>query len=801
MSKNPLNFLRREKNLFDTNVEFKEMGQQISLMFVGHVDMMFDSAVIPESGTAKVRSRPRVKHFISQSNEALHGFAVPTPKVPLLPSFTGPSVNGSTTNLQNGGMISVTDMFEGEMLIPAPPSSAPPPPPPSSAAPAPPPPSFIPPPPQTYAERNQPINGANLHPPPMPPHKPPSLNGYEYSDDVDLASLRPPPMAPPKPPSDTSSFRGSIYSLDNQEIPDCPKFTPPPPPSMVKPPPVLPKTQKMPPLKPVRMSSISNLEILSYPATPPAAAISTPSSFKPQNTAKLYNVEKSTLLIGQTEREKQVQSILLLDDSTGNPASVHVNRNSGGSFQPVQSVVPPVKPARRNSSAALLHNDTPDGFQVEAPMMRNPEPVPVSIAKNTPSEAPTPMNISPNIENHDVSQVKTHVDLPGGPHRYSPVLNRNLRTRGVENSGKKETSTSPLALLMAAKERDKRNNLSRQNSTSSEASNHSVIQPNMEKPNSFTITPRDPSERHRVELNNQPVVPLSTKVDVLDGPYPKSVLSSTPFNSSVGVRGGVPLRDVESGEEVLFIPPPPEFANSDSEDNSPASPPTHPASPPPAQSAPPRPAQFAPPPPAQAAPPPPAQAAPPPPAQAAPSPPAQAAPPLFKPSLPPPKANGPLTAPKPKPPSSPPKPPGPPPSIQPKLPVQTKPFTPPVKTTPSAPAGQTTLFSILQKKMLEMDPKFSAVKEPESKDDWNSPFSDDEETSPTSTIKKPFQRSSAAPPVRSQGVDLKELEDKAAKKAQDLTSKPQNSKQFGMTFIVRPGTKQPITPVNKDGSS
>ncbi|XP_065122516.2 uncharacterized protein [Paramisgurnus dabryanus] len=781
MSKNPLNFLRKEKNLFDTNVEFKEMG---------HVDMMFDSAAIPESGTAKVRSRPTVKHFIS--NEALHGFAVPTPKVPLFSSFAGPSVNGigSTTNLQNGGMISVTDMFEGEMLIPAPPSVAPPPPPPSSAAP--PPPSFIPPPPQTYAERNKHINGANLHPPPMPPHKPPSLNGYEYSDDVDLASLRPPPMAPPKPPSDTSSFRGSLYSLDDQEIPDCPKFTPPPPPSMVKPPPVLPKTQKMPPLKPVRMSSIPSME--SYTATLPAAAISTPSSFKPQNTAKLYSVEKSTLLIGQTERETPVQSILLLDDSTGNPAGVHVNGNSGGSFHPVQSVVPPIKPARRNSSAALLHNDTPDGFQVEAPVMRNPEPVPVSIAKNTPSEAPTPMNISPNIESRDVSQVKTRVDLPGGPHRYSPVLNRNLRTRGVENSGNKEKSTSPLALLMAAKERDKRNNLSRQNSTSSEASNHSVIQPSMEKPNSFTITPRDPFERPHVELNNQPVVPLSTKVDVLDGPYQKSVPSSTPPNSSVVVRGGVPVRDVESGEDVLFIPPPPEFANSDSEDDSPASPPTHPAPPPPAQSAPSRPAQAAPPPPAQAAPPPPAQAAPPPPAQAA--------PPPVKPSLPSPKANGPLTAPKPKPPSNPPKPPGPPPSIQPKLPVQTKPFTPPVKTTPSAPAGQTTLFSILQKKMLEMDPKFSAVKESESKDDWNSPFSDDEETSPISTIKKPFQTSSAAPPVRSQGVDMKELEDKAAKKAQDLTSKPQNSKQtFGMTFIVRPGTKQPITPVIKDGST
>lgn len=786
MKKGSLNFLgRKNQNLFDTNVEIKE---------IDHVELMLNSAAIPESGTAKVRSRPTVKHFAS--NDSLQGFAVPTPKVPVLPPFKEPTMNGtgSTRNLQNGGVLSVSDMSEGEIFIPPPPCSAPPPPPPSSAAPHPP--SFIPPPPPSHGERYPFIDTGSLHPPPMPPPKLPSLNGSEYSDDLDLASLRPPPMAPPKPPSDTSSLRGSVSSLDYEEIPDCPKFTPPPPPSVGKPPPVLPKSQKMPPAKPIRLSSIPDLNIQSRLPTPPPASTPMPSSFNPQNTAKLYNVQKSTLLTGQVDSEKRVQSILLLEDSTGNPVGVHVNGNSGGSLQQVQSVLPPVKPARRGSTAAQLENDIPDGVQVQ----------PIKQEVTIKPEAPTPINFSPKIEKRpDVSQVKTNVDIPGRSHRYSPVLNhRHLKkTRGLESSGKKnETSTSPLALLMASKEREKKkNNLSRQNSGSSEPQT-SVIQPNVEKPNSFTVIPRDLSERPSVEckptINTQPVVPLSTKIDVPDGLYSKPVLSTTPqlsstpqlspishlsptpllsptsqlssthrlnpspVNSSVGVRG-VAVRDEENGEEMLFIPPPPEFANSDPEDEPPAPPPAHPA----------------------------------------PLLPVHTTPPSFKPSTPAPVTNGPLITPKPKPPNCPPKAPYPPPVIQPKPPIQIKSAPPPVQTPLPASASQTTLLSILQKKMLEMDPKFSSVKEADFNDDWNSPLSDDEGVPPP-IVSKPIQIRSAAPPVKPQGLDMRELENKAAKKAQDLPSSsrssngPSSKQSFGMTFTVRPGSKQPITPVIKE---
>ncbi|KAK2906537.1 hypothetical protein Q8A67_005522 [Cirrhinus molitorella] len=814
MKKGPLNFLsRKNQSLFVNNVEYKDMDK---------VELVLDSAAIPESGTAKVRSRPTVKHFTS--TESVQGFAVPTPKVPVLPPFIEPKINGtgSTTNLANGRILSVPDLIEGQIFIPPPPSSAPPPPPSSSA---PPPPSFIPPSPN-FAETNSSFDRVRLHTPPMVPRKPASLTGSDYSGDLDLASLKPPPMPPPKPPSETSSFRGSLSSLDVQDIPECPKFTPPPPP--VKASPVLAKAQKAAPPKPVRMSSIPNLDIQSQNPVPQVASNPTPSSFNPQNTAKLYNVQKGALLVAETDGDKKVQSILLLEDSSGNTVGV-VNGNTGknpGSFQPAE---PPTKPARRNSSATKLQDDQPDVAQTPSEPVKvepkiNPEPV---MPQTIRTEVPAPIRFSPKIDKR-IPDVRPPVESPGRPRKYSPILNqRRLNTRNADGSVKKESSTSPLALLMAAKEREKqRTALSQQNSNSEPV--YSVIQPSVEKPNSFTDipqipTPDSPSAQLKSTTNTQPL-----KVDLPGASYSKPELSSTPLRSPVNhsVSGlGVPV-----GEDLVFIPPPPEFANSDSEEEPPVPPPSHPAPAFPLKSAPPPAKTFLPatpgpiknsPPPSHPAPATPAKPSPqlskplplpitigPPPSHPAP------VPPPAKPSLPstpPPVTNGAPISPKPKPPSFPPKAPGPPPNIQPqsKPPIQTKPTQPPAQMPPSVSASQATLLSILQKKMLEMDPKISAVKEAETNgDDWNSPLSDDEATSPPATY-NPITNRSATLPAQTRGLDMKELESKAAKKAQGLATSaksqssngPSNKQQFGMTFTVRPGSKQPITPVIKDGSS
>ncbi len=667
---------------------------------------------------------------------------------------------GSTTNLQNRRMLSVPDLLQGEILVPPPPSSAPPHPPSFSA---PPPPSFIPPSPQFSGKMDPSLDRVSLHPPPMTPPKPPSLNSYDYSTDLDLAFLKPPPMPPPKPPSETSSFRGSLSSLSVKDIPDCPRFTPPPPP--VKASPVLAKAQKTAPLKPLRMSSIPNLDIQSQTPVPPIVSNPTPSSFKPQNTAKLYNVQKSTLIGAQTDGEKKVQSVLPLEDSAGKTVGV-ANGNSGENAGTFQTGVPPSKPARRNSSATQLKDDQPDMAQAPS------EPAKVE-AKINPEPVPAPIKVSPKIEKRipDVRQVVTPFASPGRPRKYSPNLNhRHLNTRVADGSVKKETSTSPFALLMAAKERDKqRTALSQKNSNSTEPVS-SAIQPSVDKPNSFTVIPREPTpDSPNAQLkwatNTQPIPSPSTKVEVPDVSYLKPELSSTPLRSPMNssVSGlGFPVRDVGTGGDLVFIPPPPEFANSDSEEEPPVPPPNHPAPPPPLKSAPPPAKTFLP-----------ATPAPitygPPPSHLAP------APPPAKPSLPPtpaPVTNGPLTLPKPKPSSSPPKAPVPPPNIQPqyKSTVQTKTTQPPAQVAPSVSASQATLLSILQKKMLEMDPKFSKVKEAETNgDDWNSTMSDDEATSPPATY-NPMTNRSAILPTQTRGVDMKELESKAAKKAQNLAT-------------------------------
>ncbi|KAF4097127.1 hypothetical protein G5714_021135 [Onychostoma macrolepis] len=505
------------------------------------------------------------------------------------------------------------------------------------------------------------------------------------------------------------------------------------------------------------MSSIPNLDIQSQIPVPPVASNQTPSSFNPQNTAKLYTVQKSTLLGAQTDGEKKVQSILLLEDSAGNTVGV-VNGNNAGSFQPG---VQPSKPARQNSSATQLKDDQPDMTQAPSEPAKvepkiNPEPVPV---QNVPTEVQVPIQVSPRIEKRipDVRQVVTPVASPGRPRKYSPILHhRHLNTRGADGSVKKETSTSPLALLMAAKEREKqRSALSQKNSNSTEPVS-SVIQPSVDKPNSFTVIPRDPTPdspnaQLKSTTNTQPITTPSTRVDVPEVSYSKPELRSTPLQSPMNssVSGlGVPVRDVGIGEDLVFIPPPPEFANSDSEEEPPVPPPIT-NCPPPSHPAPTTPVKPTPPPITNG----------PPPSYLA------HAPPPAKPSqppTPPPVTNGPLISPKPKPPNCPPKAPGPPPNIQ----LQSRPTVqtkPPAQMAPSVSASQATLLSILQKKMLEMDPKFSSVKVAETNgDDWNSPLSDDEATSPPGTY-NPITNRSATLPTQTRGVDMKELESKAPK--------------------------------------
>lgn len=111
--------------------------------------------------------------------------------------------------------------------------------------------------------------------------------------------------------------------------------------------------------------------------------------------------------------------------------------------------------------------------------------------------------------------------------------------------------------------------------------------------------------------------------------------------------------------------------------------------------------------------------------------------------------------------------------------------------------------------MLEMDPKLSVpAKEAENNmDEWGTATSDDEGSVPVVSFTPSSKAKIVTPPAQSQGLDMRELEAKVAKKKADAAAAPKAStsngpskQPYGMTFTVRPGTKQPITLVSKADS-
>ncbi|XP_036388132.1 proline-rich extensin-like protein EPR1 [Megalops cyprinoides] len=783
---------RKNQSLFDTKIEIKDLD---------NVELVLDSSAIPESGTAKVRARPTVKHYNSQystpSSDVVQGFAVPTPKVPLLPPVNGPAANGTGNqgNLSNGQSMVVPDLEEGEIFIPPPPSMAPPPPP--SV--------FIPPPVEFSYEPPQFEDPASLQPPPMPPPKPPSP---APSQEPDLASLKPPPMAPPKPPSDPSTAKVSAPistpPTNDPHITECPNFAPPQPPkpSVERPTVTPPKSQKVPPPKPTRLSSISSMEGL--PSVPAPAHVPMPSSFNPQQTAKIYNLPKTSILSGQLDREKKQKPILLLQDSDATDAiPVQVNGQVPSDAKGLDSakpLEPPAKPARRNSSGIQLEKDlqefkenlqsavpseatktdASDAMPLEAtqdtdkPAQAHPSPIPSPKLEKAPAISPPSETslVIPQAESHSRSC------------KYAPYVSRNLYHRRA-NETSASSSTSPMALLLAAKEREKqRSSLSRENSSKrnsySEPSTVSIHH-SQSMPNSFTVVPRSTSfssaglrETPASTIPSRPTSATSLVAELLEK-HDTEAAPTTPSPTCV--------KDEEEGEElcVPFIPPPPEFANSDTEEEScPEPPPSFPPPDPPTQ---------------------------------------KVSPSSSTPASQPPQVKAPTPPPKPKAgkPPAPPKLPVPKPEVEvkPKPVCQDKPKpAPPPAPTPAASslaASQATLLSILQKKMLEMDQKHSFKEVNSSNDDWGSPLSDEESAVPAKPSPLPKSKSAntlSAPPSKAPGLDMKELERKVAKKAQDLsnsaksaTSNGSQSKQpYGMTFTVRPGSKQPITPVTRGES-
>ncbi|XP_029991361.1 pollen-specific leucine-rich repeat extensin-like protein 1 [Sphaeramia orbicularis] len=775
MKRGTLNFLgRKNQSLFDTNVKMKEMD---------NVELVLESSAIPESGTASVRARPTVKHHASTS-DSFQGFAVPTPKVPVLPSMNGPKINSSAVGeqLSNGSVMSVTDPVEGEIFVPPPPSIAPPPPPEV----------FIPPPPDFMGDLNS-LDLAALQPPPLPAPKQPAATFTSLKEE-DFTFLQPPPMAPPKPPSTCSSGSASSLSTSSPppaNVPDHPKFAPPQPPTERQ-----QKTFKTPPPKPIRLSSISNHDSPPHtPAPPPPVQTSTPSTFNPQNTAKLYNIPKPSILRGYEDRDPRPKPILVLEDS-GSVNSVPVQVQVDGTSP---KVAPAPKPVPKDVQDLKQNVQVPQPSQPPPPEPN--EELKSVIVPQKEVEKPPPVSspVIPQLQKvNGIQDNKAEIQSkpeqsPIHVGKFSPIIDQKLRNlKSSETNGVRDgPAASPLALLMAAKEREKhRPSLSHENH--GKKKEQLSIQQSDSSPNSFVVIPKSASSPSLGSQEGQQEGPKSVgPVEVKTAPkqlqsttlVKDQVLPTSPSPSKMETVTSPSANNLEDQKQhaesqsapsdntkeelnIPLLPPPPEFDDFD---------------------------EIIEPPPAIPPPDPPVKKAP----AVTPPPPPPPPPPLQSLSTPP----------KPTPPSIPKLPP-PITEVKPKPQVQTKPkmaLTP--LPTPTSP-NQATLLSILQKKMLEMDQKINPVNDTESNsDDWGSPLSD--EDNKVTVVPRVTPQKKNYPVVnKTATLDMRELEGKVAKKYQEgsatkvsTSNGPQSNRQYGMSFTVRPGTKQPITIIHKGESS
>ncbi|KAM9813481.1 uncharacterized protein ACB057_003312 [Neosynchiropus ocellatus] len=771
MKKGPRNFLsRKNQSLFDTGTKMKDMDT---------VEVFLGSPPIVESGTASVRARPTVKHH-SSTNDSFQGFAVPTPTVPVLPAVNGAKTNGSVVSERMSNGSSIFNFEEDEIFVPPPPSVAPPPPPGT----------FILPPPDFMGELSS-AELAALQPPSMPAPR------LALPMDEDLSHLKPPPMAPPKPPSTCSS--GSASSLQRVSsvpvaVPEHPKFAPPQPPTERH-----SKNFKTPPPKPIRNSSIMNIDLPpDIPAPPPPVQTPTLSTFNPQNTAKTFSVPKTSVLGEPDGHAAKPKQRLLLEDSGSLKFPGPLTQVDG---KP-PAVSSPVKPALNDGK------DLKEILQTVTPPPHTPPPDPVKEA-STVAVSPPPVINKPRQSKeitsaHLLKGIKSNTNLaPSNDSvlsgKYSPILDKKLRDlKSTETHGAREGgAASPLALLKAAKEREKhRSTHSHDNDFKSDRlrasitpvdSSASSLIGSPRSSSSSSLTSLDATQSTRDSELRLPNTILSvSSPSQVRNPAPEANITRTPAVTPSGPEPGVAQNHVVEQSRTLpqpsqpsqpalnkevsmpVLPPPPEFEDFDDI-----------MEPPPSIRPPDPPVKKAPvvePPPSIRPPDPPVKKAPV--VHSAPVPPAPSPPPqLVIPAAPKPPAQ--VAKPKPQ--------------------ALTKAALVPNKLPTNLSPSQATLLSILQKKMLEMDQKMTPVKEPDDSDDWGNPLSDEDDKIPVVSRVVPKNTNNH----RAATLDMGELQGKVARKSEESVPKKKSSKgsqsthQYGMTFTVRPGTKQPITLVRK----
>ncbi|KAM9800019.1 uncharacterized protein ACBT44_016146 isoform 1-T1 [Syngnathus typhle] len=742
MKRGTLAFLgRKDHSLFDTSIKMREMD---------HVELVLNSPTSPESGTASVRARPTVKHYTT--SESFQAFAVPTPKVPILPPISGSKVNSAV----NGDVFSY-DLAEEEIIVPPPPPMAPPPPPET----------FILPPPDFMGYLSS-LEMAALQPPSTSPPKPP------IKKDKSRRVIKPPTEAPPEPPSMDSS-ETLISKPSPAKVPKHPKFAPPPPPPTKE----QPKTAKIPPPKPIRLSSMANTDSPPHiPAPSPPVKTRTQSTFNPQNSAKLNHVSNTSILKGYVEQDTRPKQMLLLEDTgpaSPMPKLVQVNGNV-----PRETPTKPIRKDPQHQSQTPRHEPPKsipnDVLYYNLENLQNTLPAQSSVPEvTTQANAVTvsaqnemvkprgvPYKIPRKLQTWNKT-VLTSEDIQGKLNpkpdgKFSPSLaHKRYSLKNDETIAAQETSSaSPLSLLMAAKERDKSKSyeIATMKINQRRGGTHNSIAqtlPTMSRSLSSSAL-FHPDEVQDSPTSDSPVQYWDTKSATIARKTTGQTYNSPEPTSSDMRKRLVERNDsyVRSGGDKVrfFLPPPPEFEDFGNI--------TEPS-----------------------------------PSIRSPDPLLKMAPQTNRNSLPPAHV----------PPSPVPKPSKQPSlnvNVQPKPQFQTYSTVNSAQQPTSLSPSQTTLVSILQKKMLEMDHKITPTDETDyDAQDWSVPLSEE--------VKVPvIPKTTPQVKIASTGTNQTTTHKQEVKMVSKLpvinSNERHSSYQYGMTYRIRPGTQQPITLIRKGPS-
>lgn len=493
------------------------------------------------------------------------------------------------------------------------------------------------------------------------------------------------------------------------------------------------------------------------PAPPPPEKKTTLSTFNPQNTAKVFSVPQTSFLRGYEEQDTRSKQMLLLEDSASSNSAPVLANVDGKAPQGAT----PHKPAPKDVQE--LKKNLPVTQPSESPP---PEPTKeakegtVSVQPEFDKPLRTPHQTSPQLRKLNGTQVNSDSIIKdryvGSPSRkFSPILDRKLRNlkSGEAHGARDGPAASPLALLMAAKERDKQKSasfVSQENRSKAIEQPSASIQPNDIGPNSFSVTPMSSSSSSltsldRVQEGLKSVCPVAQTVQppiksssVAPAKDPMSSAGSA-LRGTVASPSATNLVEQKPSatqspsisqhtqrEEIIMplLPPPPEFGDLD-------------------------------------------DIVEPPPSMRPPDPPRKKAPTVTE--VPRPPSHVPPPPPRPKIPEA---PKLPPPEIiaKPMQQTQMKPKTAPAQLPATISPNQATLLSILQKKMMEMDPKMAPANEAESSsDDWGAPMYDEDNKVPVVQTAAP--QSKNYPVVnKAATLNMQELERKVAKKYEETSS-------------------------------